>query len=224
MSLPSFLAALFDSGRVLVGPPHRALAADELHGAEQLLVGEADTLRLEFPGQPPPLDVGAAMWGATSLYRACQLAVYRELDAGAIDELLGAAYPATAPVEGGAASRHWSVDLAFRFLPDLVRHAAAASPQDPLVVRLRDWCAQWPLSSVGVTSVSALNEDDLAAHAELLQLYVDRILAKKDWSRLRHPAVRAAAQRSLGAHGSLWTDAVKQLSPPESKAAHDSPA
>jgi hypothetical protein len=141
-------------------------------------------------------------------YRACQLAVYRDLDAGAIDELLGQACPAAE-----AASRHWSVDAVFRFLPDLVRHASTGSPGDPLVVRLRQWAAEWPLSSVGIAGVTPQREDEIALHAGFLQCYVDRILNRKDWSRLAHPAVRAAVDRSLGGHRSLFPEAAQRLTP-----------
>jgi hypothetical protein len=136
------------------------------------------------------------------------LAVYRDLDAGAIDELLGQACPAAE-----AASRHWSVDAVFRFLPDLVRHASTASPGDPLVVRLRQWAAEWPLSSVGIAGVTPQREDEIALHAGFLQCYVDRILNRKDWSRLAHPAVRAAVDRSLGGHRSLFPEAAQRLTP-----------
>jgi len=201
MSLSAFLTALFETGRVQVGPPHVDLTAEELGAAEKIVEQQAAVLRLDFPGEPPPWSAAAATWAATSLYRASQLAVYRVLDAAAIDELLAAP---CAP--GDPAGRHWSVDAVFRFLPDLVRHATAASPQDPLVARLRRWCSEWPLSSVGVAGITAQHEDEIAAHCGLLQLYVDRILAKKDRSRLTHPAVRAAIDRSLGGYRPLWTE------------------
>jgi MoxR-vWA-beta-propeller ternary system protein len=203
MSLPAFLTALFETGRVQVGPPHVAIPSSERAEAGRIAQQQAAALALEFPGQPPPWSAAAATWAATSLYRASQLAVYRALDAAAIDELLAEPCPA-----GDPASNHWSVDAVFRFLPDLVRHAATASPEDPLVAWLRQWCAEWPLSSVGVAGITPQHEDQIAAHRCLLQLYVDRILAKKDKSRLAHPAVRAAIDQSLGGHRPLWTDVV----------------
>jgi hypothetical protein len=147
-----------------------------------------------------------ATWAATQLFRACQLAIYRELDAGAIDELLAPACP-----QAEAASRHWSADLPFVFLPDLIRQAAATASQDPLLERLRQWAALWPLSSVGVPQIQPQHVAELASHPGLLRLYVDRILARKDWPRLADPAVRAAAQEALGGHASLWPEAAKQL-------------
>jgi MoxR-vWA-beta-propeller ternary system domain bpX4 len=203
MSVPSFLTALFESGRVQVGAPGEGLTTSEMAAAERIVVEQAKVLALEFPGLSPTWSPVAASWAVVSLYRASQLAVYRLLDAGAIDELLAVPCP-----PGDPASRHWSVDAVFRFLPDLVRHATAASPQDPLVERLRLWCAEWPLSSVGVAGIVPQHEDEIATHHGLLQLYVDRILAKKDRSRLAHPAVRAAIDKSLGGHRTLWMEVV----------------
>jgi hypothetical protein len=206
MSVAAFLADLFEHGRVKVPQPRPALEADDVQQAERVLREHEEVRRLEFPGMPPELLIPAAMWAAVAYYRACQLAVYRDLDAGAIEELLGGECPAGEP-----AARHWSVDLVFRFLPDLVKHAAAASQQDPLVAKLRAWAGEWPLSSMGMPGVPPQHEDEIASHVGLLQLYVDRIMAKKDWTRLGQPTVRDAVRRSLGAHSSLWPDTAKQI-------------
>lgn len=215
MALAPMLVALFEHGRIQVPQPEGQLSAEDGEQAQRLLIEHERVLRLEFPGEAPPLAVPAAAWAATMFYRACQLAVYRDLSAAAVAELLAPACPAAAP-----AARHWSVDVVFRFLPDLVRHASALGSQDPLAVRLREWAAEWPLSSVGVAAVQPHpeRESEIAAQAGLSQLYVDRILAKKDWSRLTHPAVRQAVARSLGAHLPAWPEAAKRLQPSPSQA------
>jgi hypothetical protein len=234
MSIAAFLNELFEHGRVKVPRPELTIPTADLQRAERVLREQSDVRRLEFPGSPPDLFVPAAIWAAVSYYRACQLAVYRDLDAGAIDELLGTECSvAETPLPSVScplspvllsAARHWSVDPVFCFLPDLVKHASAASQQDPLIEKLRGWACDWPLSSVGMAGVEARHEDEIASHAGLLQLYVDRILAKKDWSRLSHPAVREAVRRSLGAHDASWPEARKLLVPiQESNSSDESP-
>lgn len=52
------------------------------------------------------------------------------------------------------ASIHYSVDLFFRFLPDFVRLAKAASMEDPLIDRLKQWAVIWPVSGMGVPNVN----------------------------------------------------------------------
>ena len=209
MPLDRFLRDLFEHGRLKVEPPRGKLSAEERAAAEHALTEQETLLRQEFPSLPPPLDLPAAMWAAEMFWRACQLAVYRELDAAAIEELLSAPCPPCSPASG-----HWSVDLVFRFLPDLARHAARAAEGDPLVVRLRDWAANWPLSSVGMAGIEPRRVADLATDRGLVQLYVDRILAKKDWSRLAEPAVQAAVRSSLGAHQNLWPELASHLPTP----------
>jgi hypothetical protein len=204
--LPAFLAALFDQGRVAVAHPQQAIAADDLEQARQVLGERAQAVALEFPGTPPAVDWPVALWAATALYRGCQLTIYRELDAGAIDELLAAPCPPAT-----VTSRHYSADLTFVFLPDLIRQATTASADDPLVALLRQLAAQWPLSSVGIEKLEPQHVDEIAADPGLLRCYVDRILAKKDWPRLAHPAARAAAQAALGGHAALWPEAIKHL-------------
>jgi hypothetical protein len=91
---------------------------------------------------------------------------------------------------------HYSVDLSFRFLPDLVRHARAASERDALVGRLMDWANRWPLSCVGFAGAAAGSIDGFAGHPCLLRMYVDRIIAGHDVSRLTDQRVRGG--RSVG--------------------------
>jgi hypothetical protein len=208
MSFPGFLIGLFDSGRVQVDQPQLPISPADLAAADEILDQQQSVLRLEFPGEPPAWCAACARWAGLFFYRACQLALYRDLDAGAIDEWLGGPCPAAE-----AASRHWSVDAVFRFLPDLIRHAGTASPNDPLVARLRQRAAEWPLCSVGMADVTPQHEDEIASHRGLLQCYADRIVGRKDWSRLAHPAVRAAVERSLGGHRSLFPEAARRLSP-----------
>jgi hypothetical protein len=206
MSFAGFLSALLEHGRVKVAHPQEHVPTDEIAAAGRQLLERAALVAAEFPGQPPALELPVAQWAALQMYRACQLAIYRELDAGAIDELLA---PACPPAE--AASRHWSADLAFVFLPDLIRQAQAAAANDPLVTRLREWAAQWPLSSVGVAQVEPQNVAEIAGHPGLLRLYVDRILTRKDWPRLADPAVRAAAEEAIGAFAAQWPEAAKHF-------------
>jgi hypothetical protein len=61
----------------------------------------------------------------------------------------------------------------------------------------------WPLSSVGVPGLASVELDvpmfwdDLC----LRQLYVDRVIARGDTSRLNRPEVRLAVMAALGAEG-----------------------
>jgi len=206
MAFRSFVAALLECGRVTVPAPQSDSLHSEADEVRRLLDERGRALALNFSREPPALDLEVALWAARQMYRASQLAIYRELNSGAIEQLLGDPCPQALP-----AARHWSVDLTFVFLPDLLLLARSASREDPLVTRLFEWAAAWPLSSVGIPGVCPQNVSNIAVHDGLLKLYVDRILAKKDWSRLKDPAVQVAAATSLGAYLQEWPDVAKAL-------------
>lgn len=208
MNLGHFLRALFDNGRVQVASPNERITQQEVRAAEAALREQDIASRLEGPGLLPELDIAVAMWAARTCYGVCQLIVFRQLDTGAIDELLPADIP-----PGDPSSRHWSADLTLRFLPDLLRNASVASEQDPLVTHLKSLAIQWPLSSVGIEGVVPQHVEELAASPSLLHFYVDRILARKDFHRLQYPAAREAARRAIGIHTELWTELTKYLEP-----------
>jgi hypothetical protein len=217
MSLSAFLMAVFEHGRVEVPPLDANSHEGDLDRVRSMLEARAQSLALGIPYESPTLAMEAAVWAAQKLFQASQLAVYRELDAAAINQLLSANCPAAPP-----ASRHWSVDLTFVFLPDLILVSRSASEHDPLVAHLLSWATEWPLSSVGVAGVRPRNVHEIATHSGLLQLYVDRILAKKDASRLDDEKIRAAVYRSLGAYVSQWPEAAKRLESEQPPAANSS--
>jgi hypothetical protein len=197
MPLASFLRSLFEDGRVRV-PSLEPLADSGLTAADQELSNFEALYRLELPSEPPALDLVAGRWAAICFYRACQFTVHRDLPAELIQSEPGRSCPA----------RHsprvdYSVDLVFRFLPDLLNFARSASENDPLVVSLREWARQWPLSSVGVPDLGPLDCSSFLEHPALLTLYVGRILARGDATRLREERVRQAVETAVGMHRQL---------------------
>ena len=98
---------------------------------------------------------------------------------------------------------HYSADLSLRFLPDAWRLARDASESDPLVSFLLKTANRWPLSSVGISSTSISSVDGFATDPSLLALYVDRIIERRDNSRLDDPRVRESIRRAVGAHDVL---------------------
>jgi hypothetical protein len=209
-TLANFLDALYEDGRVQVGRPGDIAQADRLEAARKLVAIEA-LVRNDAPGEPPNYDAAAALWAAEMLHRACQLAVYREFGAANVEAAFSTPCPVAAP-----ASAHYSVDLTFRYLPDLHRLTRHAAPGDPLVAQIAVWAAAWPLSSVGIAEVKVLDEPLIVvlSHTSLRQQYVDRIFARRAADRLDHPATREAATAALGLHHSLAGDLSKKLQPP----------
>ena len=215
MSVRNFLVELASSGRVHVG---RALLAQPPSATEcgPVLIDLDLAARIEMPGEAPPLSMGPALWAAWMLYQGCQFLTFREMDAGLIRERL-----ATPCASAPAPWVSYSVDLVMRYLPDLVSLARGLSPDDPLVEGLLGLARSWPLSSVGVAGVGAVEIGAFASHPSLCALYVDRILERKDVSRLADPLVRDAVRVALGDHPSLAPFAAAALSASDVTSAPD---
>ena len=194
-NLARFLEALRDDGRVRVGTEAPDANARD---AEEALLAWDRTVRAEWPGPAPELDGDVALRAAVLMYRACQLLVYRETPAEAVQQAFAAPLAKTR-----TASNLYSVDLTLRFLPGLHAMARAASPGDSLTLALRKLGEDWPLSSVGMPECVPASVDAILSDPGLRQVYVDRILERGDASRLSDPRVKEAVREAVGEHAAL---------------------
>ena len=182
---------------------------EEVTGDSSAIVREWDAVqRQELGGVAPDLNEAAAEWAAVRLYRGCQALVCREMPPAEMQKMLRepCREPASVAVD-------YSVDLVFRFLPDLVALARRVSCDDPLVEELLALGRAWPLSSVGIEGVGAVDATRLRAHPGVWQLYIDRILATGDVTRLNDEAVRIAVGAALGAFPELAPGVAAALNP-----------
>jgi hypothetical protein len=205
MALKSFLIALLENGKVRVDRP-REESVRETAGAEDVLRQMDGHARLEAPGEPPRLAIEAAVWGALMIYRGAQLLVHRDAGSGWVQRALADPCPEKPSPEAA-----WSADLALRYLPDLLSLARGIAEGDPLVEELKRIGSDWPLSSVGARDVTARDLSSFVDHASLRRLYVDRVVERRDLSRLGHPRVDEAVREALGAYPDLWPEAAERL-------------
>ena len=193
MSAPHFIRDLLETGRVRVardGKPPRGLgeAVDELDRAA----------RVEMAFDAPELSRPAAQWAAETLYHGCRFLAYREIEAEAVREALARPCP-----EPPSPAVCYSADLTFRYLPDLLALARGIAEGDPLVTGLMALAHQWPLSSVGVAGVGEVDVSPFIGDPTLRRLYADRVIDRRDVSRLKHPPVREAVREALGGYPEL---------------------
>jgi len=197
VDMQSFFQDLFDNGRVTVRS-HEPPSEEDFSAAVTEVLQFERQYRLELPAIPPSVSVDAVRWSTSMFYRASQLLVFRDIDATQIDQDLSTACPiADTP------SAHYSVDLTFRFIPDLLKQARHVSGDDPLLRWLTKWANAWPLSSVGIPDMESLNIDAIAEDQCLLKLYGDRIIEQNDLSRLSDDRVNNAVRAALGAYPDL---------------------
>lgn len=197
MTLAAFLRSLFDNGCVRL-PTVVPFDAAALVGADAELIAFERLARQELPGDPPAFDLDVARWAALLFFRACQFVVYRDVPADVVQSELRAPLPARRRPDVD-----YSVDLTLRYLPDLFAFARAAAENDPLVAELRTLAVRWPLSSVGIAGLGDLDVSGFIDHPSLRGLYVDRILARGDSTRLADPRVKAAVTTAVGLHREL---------------------
>jgi hypothetical protein len=205
MSLTSFLSVLRETGRVRVDAVAEPLAAD-VAGLVETLESLDQDARLEMAFEPPAFSAEAAAWGAGVLYRGCQCLVFRDVGEAVVRAWLGSACPAAR-----SASTAYCVDLAMKYLPDLLLLARGIAADDSLVECLRRLAKEWPLSSVGVEGLGEVDVRAFIDDRSLRQLYVDRILRRRDTSRLADARVRAAARETLGLYPELCSEIASAI-------------
>lgn len=201
MPLAEFIEELFTSGHLSV---HLTDAPSIDDAAKSRLAGWERVWRDHVPGTAPEFNLEVGMWAVKWLYQVCQFTLWRD----ASPELIEQALESPCPLPRSDVT-DYSADVCFRFLPDVLRLATKLSPADYLVERIRVEAAAWPLSSVGIQNLPQLAPlDSFLSNPSLKQLYVDRILATEDRSRIDHPVVLNAIKTAIGAHPNLcpWLD------------------
>lgn len=201
-----FIADLFDHGRIVLDGDEQP-GWDDLDAMSQALVEFELIWRPTLSDEPPALSPAAAMWAGEMLYSACQMLTYRELGEDEITKRLTRPCP-----EQPSPEVCYSVDLTFRFLPDLTRIARAAADEDPLVTQLLQWATDWPLSSVGIKGISDVDVEPFIHDRCLRTTYVDRVIAKSDTSRLEDEGTIDALRETIGGFPELAPEFQNYLS------------
>jgi hypothetical protein len=189
-----FFSSLFEGSEAVVVPP----PAGDLDFDLGVFLEVDRAWQLNAPFSPPVLHEASARWATRIVFRAAQCLVYREVPAEQVGLMLAEACPAeTSPTVCR------SVDVAMRALPDLLALTRGVSMDDPLVIGMMSLAKAWPLSSVGVPGlVGPFPIEAFASDRCLMALYVDRIIAARDTSRLDDPRVARCVGDALGAFGS----------------------
>jgi hypothetical protein len=194
-----FWRSLVEDGHVAI-LHDAAPSAEDMSGLRTLLRELDRDMRLRLAFTPPALDLVTAQWACVMLYRACQFLMFRHVEAEVVDEALS--LPAPGPMSPATI---YSADLALRHLGEVLVLADRIAPKDVLTIRLRELGQQWPLSSVGIADLvdedQTLEADPIArvlADDCLRMLYVDRVIAFGDKSRLAPESVARLVRTALG--------------------------
>ena len=205
MGILLFLSQLQESGGIVLENPSEPRAID-LEQCDGALLEIERLVRPTLAWEPPELSLPVARWAARMMYAISQTLVFRDIDGEALERRFARRCPG-AP----SPSRCYSVDLMFQYLPDVFSIARRLAPGDPLVDRIRQTAREWPLSSVGTPEIGAVSTDAFWDSRSLRQLYIDRILARNDRSRLSSEVVRGEVRASLGLYRDLCPEIAAAL-------------
>lgn len=199
VQLHQFIHDILQHGKVTVDGQVAPFTGEDMQAAAQRLQAHYEQQKQELTGTVPAFDAAAAIWAAGFLYRAVQLVMLRDLGEEEVNSLL-------TPYDGViSAEAILSVDLSFRYLPNLLGLAKGLAPEDVLVKRLHEAAVQWPFSSVGMQVEAELNIEAIMSNVCARRSYIDRIITARDIKRCKNPQVKEYIQEALGDYGHvLW--------------------
>lgn len=199
MQLSQFIEDLLTRGIVTVSHEVVPFEQDDLRRAETALLQYHANDSLNMPGSAPAFDAAAGIWAAIYLYRSIQLTLLRNFGEDAVRGLL-------TPFEGEkTAEAIYSADFSLRHLPTVLEFAKGLSPNDVLVVLLKQTAADWPYSSVGLELPASADINAIMNDTSLKYSYIDKIIEARDNNRCNDAMVNQLVAEALGHHaGALW--------------------
>ena len=199
MQLIQFIQDIIQQGKVTVDGHVTPFSEEDKQATIQRLREHYELQKKELTATVPAFDAPAAIWAASFLYRSVQLVMLRDLGDEVVNKLL-TRYEGVITPEAVL-----SVDLSFRYLPNLVGLAKGLAPEDVLVKRLHEAAVQWPFSSVGMKVEGDFNIEVILNNACVCRSYIDRIITARDIKRCNNPQVKEYIKEALGNYGHvLW--------------------
>jgi MoxR-vWA-beta-propeller ternary system domain bpX4 len=201
MKLTHFLTNLIQEGKAHLEGEIQPFDPDDLKNAAAYLHSVYLDDALDMPDAPPQYLESAALWAAQFLYHALQCTILRNLDDETVNKLLED-YPETITPES-----IFSVDLCFRYIPNLFSLAKGLAPDDVLVKILKKNALFWNFSSVGMDLGSDVQHGIVLEHPSLRIAYIDRIIQIKDIKRVNTEQIKELVQAALGNYTTqIWSD------------------
>ena len=202
-----FLNSLFSTGELCISA--KAPAAVDESEVVRTLIHYEQAWRIQLPGEPPGFVADAAFRAARVLMTVCRAIVFREINIeDTSNEIRKAALQSS-----DAADHHYSVDLVLQFLPQVSERANRISESDPILDLLHAIGQEWPLSSTGMKNCGVSQVSPALHHSTLWKMYIDRIISRKDVSRINTAAVRDAVAAALGPFPYLAPELSRLLQP-----------
>ncbi len=208
----SFFKTLYDlrkNGNITVFSKLNMVSPADATEVLPLLQSEFELESMEFPAAVD-LDKASALWAAKTIFYSAQLLLIRENTIKDLSTLF--------PEMNGdiTLSAKLSADLSLRFLPEIFTQLNIADSKDPLLPVLERYLKQFHYSSIG----SDIEPEVTDWRAELAdpvyrKLYLDRIVAKKDYKRAEIPYINQLLHTAFGLYKNQFWQSLKTINQEE---------
>lgn len=155
------------------------ISAIENQKVIEFLSAEYEQEKWNYPSVAPAFEPSAALWGAKTMYFACQYLLNRSHTMKTVNTFL-AAYEGT--ISAGAML---SADICLRFLPQIATQTRLIDADDKLLIILENLLKIWHYSAINYrfhTENVNFNFENEAIFKDtcFFRLYIDRIMERKD--------------------------------------------
>jgi hypothetical protein len=173
---------------------------------KEFLQIEFDIESENHPFSAPAYDSEAALWAAKIVYTSCQILLYREHKEAELTNLLPL-FPQIITTEAIL-----SADLCLRFLPQILKESKLIDQEDLVIPILESILQQWHYSGIGIKlTLEDLDFYPILINPCLEQLYIDRVIEKKDRERAELPQIAEKIRATLGNYAENYWSEFKKL-------------
>lgn len=203
LSLLNMIRALREEEKVTLYGNLLTISAEDFARTTDFLKSEYERERPEHLQPVPNFHPEAAKWAAQITYTAAQLILYRSHKEQELTNML--------PDYTGDynASAILSSDLCLRFLPGMIARLTLIDSEDPLTAHLSSLLSRWHYSGIGSRLIDLTTSDFtfIMNHRELLELYCERIIQRRDLSLAILPEFNSMINAQLGIYApELWRE------------------
>lgn len=204
----SFLKTLYElrkAGNLIIFSKLQVVSDTDAAEVIDLLRSEFELESMEYPAAPG-FDTASALWAAKTIFYSAQLLLIRENTVKDLATLF--------PEINGEISlpAKLSADLSLRFLPEIYTQLNIADSKDPLLPVLERYLKQFHYSSIGSDIAPEIADwpSELADPA-YRKLYLDRIVAKKDYKRAEIPYINQLLHAAFGLYKNQFWQSLKTI-------------
>lgn len=192
-TLETLVQGLCERGDIVLESEFGRPSENEINRIVDYLAGRYESEALNFPGNAPPFDRGAAKWAVEYLVVVLDFIL---VASNQNDEIIPKLPDYKGDIDGSAML---SADLCLRFFPDLITELQTIDKKEILLPKLDEMLRNWHYSYIPFLNESVnMKFDNLFADLCFRDLYISRIIEYKNLNLARHPDCAPWVEGHLG--------------------------